>query len=60
MNKTLAEDIRMLADQYGGVGELRGGSELHVVGSGILAHEAQGLNLAAVVGEIARDGLSCL
>ena len=24
MNKTLAEDIRMLADQYGGAGELRG------------------------------------
>ena len=24
MNKTLAEDIKMLAEQYGGVGELHG------------------------------------
>lgn len=36
MNKTLAEDIRTLAEQYGGVGELRGKSFLITGATGLI------------------------
>ena len=61
MNKTLAEDIRMLAEQYGGVGELRGKRIMVTGATGLIGacmvrlllmlnrEYAAGISIAAVV-----------